>query len=80
MSISHPLQADEDGHHIILKVRTGLATALLWDDPTIILFYFNTLRCILLVSEHDMSISYPRRKDGDGHNFLFKIKTGLATT
>jgi hypothetical protein len=43
-------------------------------------FIFNTLRCILLVSGHDMSISYPRRKDGDGHNFLFKMKTGLATT
>ena len=40
MSISNPLQADEDGHHIILKVRTGLATALLLDDPTILLFYF----------------------------------------
>ena len=40
MSISLPLQADQDGHHIILKVRTGLATTLLLDDPTILLFYF----------------------------------------
>ena len=40
MSISHPLQADEKDHHIILKARTGLATALLLDDPTILLFYF----------------------------------------
>ena len=39
MTISHPLQADEDGHHIILKVRTGLATALLLDDPTILSIY-----------------------------------------
>ena len=61
MSISHPFQADEDGHHIILKVRTGLATTLLLDDPTSLLF-FNTLRCILLVSGHDMSISYPPEK------------------
>ena len=78
MSISHPLQADEDGHHIILKVRTGLATTLLLDDPTILLFYFNTLRCILLVSGHDMSISYPGRKDGDGHNFLFQNENGIG--
>ena len=40
MSISHPLQADEGGHHIILKVGTGLATALLLDDPAILLLYF----------------------------------------
>ena len=44
MSISHPLQADEDGHHIILKVRTGLATALSLDDSTTLLFGFGTLR------------------------------------
>ena len=40
MSISHPLKSDEDGHLLIRKVRTGLATALLLDDPAILLLYF----------------------------------------
>ena len=39
---------------------------------------FNTLRCILLVSGQDMSISYPRRKDGDGRNFLFQNENGIG--
>ena len=73
MSISHPLKSDEDGHLLLRKVRTGLATTLLLDDPTILLCFSDTLRCILLVSGHDMSISYPLREDGDGHDFLFKI-------
>jgi len=48
MSISHPLQADEDGHHIILKVRTGLATTLLLDYARVILLDFYIIRLILI--------------------------------
>ncbi len=44
MSISHPLKSDEYGHLLLRKVRTGLATTLLLDDSTTLLFGFGTLR------------------------------------
>ena len=84
MSISHPLKSDEDGHLLLRKVRTGMATALSLDDSTTLLFGFGALLRFIWLCYETQDMWHvnppPFQVRGDCHHLPFKERRGWATT